>query len=108
MRFPHRGLLRSRPAGGTYSDGTSLKAIRLRESSRTHRRGYLAVLLQPGYLIALGALLDFPKELHRLGFVAWFARVVFRDDQLNLDGDDVPIGLNQPCPFDSLTRNSHD
>jgi len=67
-----------------------------------------AMLLQPNQVVALGAFLHFPKELHRFGFVAWFVWIVRRDDHFDIDGDDVPLGLNEPGPFNPRTCDPHD
>ena len=77
-----------------------------RDSRSANRRVNFAMLLQPVQLVTLGAFLDLTKELHRFGFVAWLAGVVRRDDHFNLDGDDIPFGLNQPRPFDLLAQKS--
>ena len=79
------------------------------EASRGPNRGVnFAVLLQPFEFAALGTFLDLFEEFHGLGFIARLTRVVLRDHHLDLYGDDIPFGLNQPGSFDSLTGNLHD
>ena len=68
-------------------------------SGRTNRRINFAMLFQPVQLVALGAFLHLPQELHRFGFIAWLAWVVRGDDHFNIDGDDILFGLNEPRPY---------
>ncbi len=65
------------------------------------------MLLQPSRVARLRTFGDFADELHGLGFVAGLARVVRRDDHLDLNGHDVATASNQPRRFDSLARDSH-
>src|SRR6185295_2756370 len=66
-----------------------------------------ALLGQPSQVATLGALLDLPKELNGLRFVARLARVIDRNDHLDLDRNHVLLGLNQSGPLDSLSGNTH-
>jgi hypothetical protein len=52
-------------------------------------------------------LLDVPKKLNDIRFVARLARVIERDDHLNIYRNHILLGLNQPGPLDSLSGNSH-
>jgi hypothetical protein len=62
---------------------------------------------QPGHVSSFGMLLDLSKELNRFRFITRFARIVSRDDRLDLDSDDIFPGLNQPCSLDPLSGNTH-
>jgi hypothetical protein len=79
----------------------------IRERRRFDDSVDLAPCGQPGHIFPLGALLDLPKELNGFRFVARLARVIDRDDHLDLHRNHILLRLNQPCPLDSLSGNTH-
>src|SRR5579859_5018432 len=77
-------------------------------SSRSLHSGIdFAPLGQPGHFSSLGVLLDLPQELNRFRFVARLTRVIDRDDHLDLYRNHILLGLNQPCPLNPLSGNTH-
>lgn len=56
----------------------------------------------------LGAFRDFFQEVDGLRFEAWLGWIVRRNDHLDIDGNNEPSVLNEPCLCDSLAWNSHD
>ena len=66
-----------------------------------------ALLPQPGQVTLLGVLLDLPQELNGFRFVAWLARVIDRNDHLDLNRNHILLRLNQSGPLDSLSGNTH-
>src|SRR5207249_853356 len=92
----------------SFSRGTTKRFAAVRSLGGADCCVNLAMLFQPAQLVALGAFLDFAKELHRFGFVAWLTRIVRRDDPFNLDRDDISFRLNQSRPFNALAGNPHD
>jgi hypothetical protein len=67
----------------------------------------LSLAVEPRQIAALGVLFDFLQKLNRFRFVTWLAWVVDRNDQLDFDGNDVFLRLNQPRSFDPLAGNTH-
>jgi len=65
------------------------------------------MLLEPFNVAAFGVLLDLPEKLHRLRLIARFGRICIRNNGLDVDGDDVPVGSDQPCATNSLAGDLH-
>ncbi len=55
-----------------------------------------AVRLQPSDITLFRMFGDILQQLHRLGLIARFARIILRNDRLNLDRNDEAVRSNQP------------
>src|SRR5271157_2201940 len=95
---------RSMPPRSGAATGSAAATCSLRS---LHGSVDLALLRQPGHVSPLGVLLDLSEELYRFRFVARLTRVIDRDDHLDFYRNHILLGLNQACPPDPLSGNTH-
>ncbi|WP_165230913.1 hypothetical protein [Aquisphaera insulae] len=67
----------------------------------------LAMLLEPRRIASFGVFCGFSDQLDGLGFVARLARVVDRDDHLEVERHDIATAAHQTRDLDTLARDSH-
>jgi hypothetical protein len=67
----------------------------------------LALRRQPSHVSPFGVFCDFAQKLNCFRFVARLTRVIDWDDHLDFYRNHKLLGLNQPCPLDPLSGNTH-